>query len=58
MCTLVNELSNCYGYFLRISGYIDLFGKVFLINFESFDQFQFFARATETKQFKGTLMQI
>ena len=30
--TLVNELFNWYGYFLRLSGDPDLFAKVFLIN--------------------------
>ena len=39
MCTLVEELSNCFDYFLRLSGFHDLFGKLFLITFEfySFD---------------------
>ena len=27
MCTLVEELSNCYSYFSRLSGFPDLFGK-------------------------------
>ena len=31
---LVEELSNCYDYFLRLSGFPDLFGKVFLITFK------------------------
>ena len=34
MCTLVEELSNCYGYFWSLSGFPDLFGKIFLITFE------------------------
>ena len=29
MCTLVEELSNFYDYFSRLSGFPDLFGKVF-----------------------------
>ena len=28
---LVEELSNCYDYFLRLLGFPNLFGKVFLI---------------------------
>ena len=30
--TLVRELSSCYDYFFRISGFLDLFDEVFLIN--------------------------
>ena len=30
MCTLVKELFNCYDYFMRLSGFPDLFGKVLL----------------------------
>ena len=31
MCTLVEELSNCYDSFWVLSGFPDLLGKVFLI---------------------------
>ena len=34
MGTLVEKLSNCYNYFLRLSGFPDLSGKVFLIPFK------------------------
>ena len=34
MCTFVEELPSCYDYFLRLSGFLDLFGKVFLITFD------------------------
>ena len=34
MCTVVEELSNCYDYFLRLSEFPDLFGDVFLILFK------------------------
>ena len=34
MCTLVGELSDWYDYFLRLSGFSDLFGKVFLVTFK------------------------
>ena len=34
MYTLVEELSNCSDYFLRLSGFPDLFGKAFLIPFK------------------------
>ena len=34
MCTLVKEISNWYDCFLRLSGFPDLFGKVFLITFK------------------------
>ena len=34
ICTLVEELSNCHDYFLRLSRFPDLFGKVFLIAFK------------------------
>ena len=34
MYILVEELSSCYDYFLRLSGFPDLFGKVFLITFK------------------------
>ena len=38
MYTLVEELSNCSEYSLRLSGFPDLFGEVFLITFKfSFD---------------------
>ena len=30
--TLVGELLNCHDYFLLLSGFPDLFGKMFLIN--------------------------
>ena len=32
--TYVEELSNCYDYFLRLSGFPHLFGKVFFITFK------------------------
>ena len=32
LCTLFRLISNCYDYFLRYSGFLDLFGKVFLRN--------------------------
>ena len=35
MTTPVEELSNCYEYFLRLSGLPDLFGKLFLVTFDS-----------------------
>ena len=34
MCMLVEELSYCYDYFLRLSGFLNLFGKIFLITFK------------------------
>ena len=34
MCTLVEELSNCYKNFSRLSGFPDVFDKVFLITFK------------------------
>ena len=34
MCTLVEKLSNCYGYFFKLSGFPDLFGKAFLMTFK------------------------
>ena len=34
MCTLAEELSNWCEYFLKLSGFLDLFGKVFLIVFK------------------------
>ena len=40
MCTLVEELYKCYDYFLRLSGFFDLFGKVLLITFK-FPLFEF-----------------
>ena len=33
MCTLVEELSKCYDYFLRLLGFPDLLGKILLITF-------------------------
>ena len=34
MGTLIEKLSNCCDYFLRLSGFPDLSGKVFLITFQ------------------------
>ena len=34
MCILVQGLSKCYDYFLRFSGFLGLFGKVFMITFK------------------------
>ena len=34
MDTLVEKLSNCCDYFLRLSGFPDLSGQVFLITFK------------------------
>ena len=34
MSTLVEKLSNCCNYFLRLSGFLDLSGKVFMITFK------------------------
>ena len=34
MFTLVEELSNCYDFFWRHSGFPNLFGKVFLTTFK------------------------
>ena len=31
---LSEELSNCYDYYSRLSGFPDLFGKIFLITFK------------------------
>ena len=39
-CTLVEELSNCYDYCLRLSRFPDLFGRVYLIPFK-FSLFDF-----------------
>ena len=36
MWALVEEPSNWYDYFSRLSGFPDLFGKVFLITFKFF----------------------
>ena len=33
MYTLVEELCNCVDYFLRLSGFPDLFGKLILVTF-------------------------
>ena len=46
MYTLVEELSKCYDYFLRLSGFPDLFGKVFLITLK----FSLFASSTSFLQ--------
>ena len=35
MGTLVEKLSNCYNYILRLSGFIDLSGEEFLITLNS-----------------------
>ena len=40
MCTLIEEFSNGYEYFLKLLGFTDLFGKVFLITFK-FSQLDF-----------------
>ena len=48
MCTLVEELSSFYNYFLRLSGFSDLFGKIFLITFK-FSQFDFSATLSQEK---------
>ena len=37
MSTLVEEISNSYSYFLRLSGFPDLLGKVFLLLNPLFD---------------------
>ena len=50
MCTLVEELSNCYDYFLRLSGFPDLFGKLFLITF-NFSLFDFSTIFLQEKYF-------
>ena len=34
MSTLVEELLNCRDYFLRLSGFLDLVNKLFLITFK------------------------
>ena len=34
MCTLFEEFSKCFDYFLKIAGFPDLTGKVFLIAFK------------------------
>ena len=46
MCTLVQKLSNGSDYFLRLSRFPDLFGKVFLITFK----FSFFDFSTTFSQ--------
>ena len=40
MHTLVEELFSCYDYFMKLLGFPDLFGKVFLTTFK-FSQFDF-----------------
>ena len=40
MDTLVEKISNCCNYFSRLSGFLDLSGKVFLITFK-FSQLDF-----------------
>ena len=34
MCTSDEELSNCYDYFLKVAGFLNLFGKVIMITFK------------------------
>ena len=48
--SLVREpfLLGCYNYFLRLSGFPDLFGNVFLINLKLI--FNLFAGGIQTKQ--------
>ena len=41
MCRLAEEPSNCYDYFLRLSRFPNLFGKVFLISFNFSDFYDF-----------------
>ena len=53
MGTLVEKLSNCYNYILRLSGFIDLSGKEFLITLNSPNLIaqQCFARSMWIKPF-------
>ena len=55
MCTLVEELSNWYDYFLRLSGFPDLFSKVYLITFK-FSQFDFSATLLQEQSKSNSLI--
>ena len=53
MDTVVKNLWKCFDYFLRLSGFPDLSGEVFLVNFKlsQLDYSLCFAIAMQIKQF-------